>query len=367
MTTGDGFGGMVRMMADPSDVMTNIPGILGYYPKSHIVLVTGGIETDPRTGLIVPFLGPMAVCKADVPPTLNHEINDLADHIREFGCSCVSMFVVDQRWGSTEHTDIASTASDYAKELAGQGISMDQVVGVSEIFEGEPITDIDCELVGIVGKPNDSRAARRLHSRGEVIAGSEEVLLRRFAPVEDLSAEKWKHLAEAEQLAYRDVVNPTPISIDRKDVRLREYHDQWLELVEQLDCGNLMLSDVFESAAHARIVARMQSDVILRDMMIAHIDGPQAETIRALWLATMQHFRGFIRCNALACYAIDRINRGATNVAKWALRASDEEIPEHSLTCLLEMAMSAGIEDKCLETIKQAAQEVVWMTCGNEQ
>lgn len=362
MDNSNSLNGLLGMMVEPSKVVTSIPGIIGYYPDGHIVLVTGGIGNNPHTGIDMPFLGPVAVCKSNVPGQLDQRIEDIAEFIRDYGCEFLAVYVVDRRWGTEDHAEIVTIAEDYAQELAKHGLGIESIFGVSEIFPGEPITNVGHELMGIVETPSNTMAAQRLYDAGETIVGSEEETNRRFEPLTDIPLSQQRILDEASAAAWIDVHVPQAIALDNSDGRLGGFYAEWLDTVKALHRGDLTLDALFQDEQHTRVVLRMLENVILRDMMIAHIDGELADTVRELWLVAIQLFRGEIRCNALTCYAIDRINVGATNVANRALWASEEEDPHHSLTGLLLIAIGSGIEDRCLETIKRAAQHVIRAT-----
>ena len=78
-----------------------------------------------------------------------------------------------------------------------------------------------------------------------------------------------------------------------------------------------------------------------------------------LWLSAAELHPGEVRANALACYAIAQLHQGQPTRGIDALYTVSTEMPEHSLTKLLRIAVINDVVPRCLDTLLDVAGELV--------
>lgn len=111
----------------------------------------------------------------------------------------------------------------------------------------------------------------------------------------------------------------------------------------------------------------MSMSKTLRDMSIALIDSPYCDAVSILWEYSARVFSGEARANSLACFAIERLVSGAISVAEYALQAAVTEVPRHTLSTLILLAIRREYPIDCTSTVRVAAKEVLAKAYGADQ
>lgn len=335
-------------LADPVDFLTNLPGLLGYYPDESLVLVFGDRHLrEPGPVLVRRFDG------ADVDA-----VRLAAGEMAAEGHERADVYVVSESWCGVpdgrrlRFPGIASALGDF-------GIEVVQFAGVEVLRAGADVLDPDGHPLGMLGEPAVSWASGKLHESGEAIAANVETLRERFRPepagLRIAAGEALRRADDDVRGIRRAGGLPGPDAM----AQVREHHLEWLSLVDAVDRGDVSAEDALTEPMHLRTLARPLVSLLLRDLTMCEILGGTEEAVRALWLGCARIFRGSARANALACYAIDRHVHGNPTIARAALDAALQTDPGHSLSQLLMAAMTSGRGDEALRSMLEATSAIL--------
>ncbi len=335
-------------VGDPVDFLTNLPGLLGYYPDESLVLVFGDRE----------FVEPGPLLVRELDGNEEDAVAMAAEEMALEGHGWADAYVISERWPA-ELRDGGTRFAGIAPELARAGIDVGVFAGVARLRAGAEVVDSDGRSLGPLGEPAASWASRKLHGTGEAIAANADAMRERFRPE---PAGFRIGAGEALRAAHEDVRGARRaggLPGAKAMTRVRQFHLEWLELIDAVDRGDICVEEALTDPGHLRTLARPLASLLLRDLTMCEILGPAGETARAMWLGCARLFRGTARANALACYAIDRQVHGNPGIARAALDAALETDPEHSLSQLLFAAMASGRGEEALRSMLRATSAIL--------
>lgn len=349
--------------ADAVDMLTNLPGLLGYHPRECLVLVFGDrFLCEP---------GPVLVRGID--GTDVDAVRLAAGDMAAEGHERADVYVISEAWpggggdgdggndlgGTGDGHDLRRRCDGIVAALEDFDIDVVQFAGVDAVYAGASVTDADGHVLGVLGDPAVSWASDRLHSSGEAIAANVESLRERFHPepagLRIAAGEALRRADDDVRGLRRAGGGSGPEAMDL----VREHHLEWLSLVGAVDRGDISVDDALTEPMHLRILARPLVSLLLRDLTMCEILGDVEDTVRALWLGCARIFRGTARANALACYAIDRHVHGNATIAKAALDAALVTDPGHSLSQLLLVAMTSGRGEEALRSMLEVTTAIL--------
>lgn len=335
---------------DPVDYLTNVPGLIGFYPSESLVLVIRDGDDDPGPLLVRDLPGDAddAVSSAE----LHEAVAVAAEQMSDDGYAAADVYVISRRWA--RGADGMPWWSTILGALADGGLAPNIFAGAAAVRAGEKIIGLGGGVFGVVGDPSGSAAARLLHAAGEHIAARSGDLRDRFRPE---PAGLRVAAGEALRRAGDDVIGIRRAGggVDGAELDdVRRYHLTWLMLVEAVHRGDVTVEEALGNPEHLRTLARPLVSLLLRDMAMGSVLDESEPTVRALWLGCARLFRGTARANALACYAMDRQMFGSPSVARAALDAALETDPTHSLSMLLGAAFASGRSDIAIRSMLEA-------------
>lgn len=337
--------------ADAVDMLTNLPGLLGYYPRESLVLVFGDrFLCEPGPVLVRGIDG------ADVD-AVRLAAGDMAAE----GHERADVYVISEAWpgdGGGDGGGLRRRCDGIVAALEDFDIDVVQFAGVDAVYAGASVIDADGYVLGVLGDPAVSWASEKLHSSGEAIAANVESLRERFRPepagLRIAAGEALRRADDDVRGLRRAGGGAGPETMEL----VREHHLEWLSLVGAVDRGDISVDDALTEPMHLRTLARPLVSLLLRDLTMCEILGDAEDTVRALWLGCARIFRGTARANALACYAIDRHVHGNATIARAALDAALLTDPGHSLSQLLLVAMTSGRGEEALRSMLEATTAI---------
>lgn len=337
-------------IASPGDLLSNIPGILGFYPTDSVVFLgleetesgsRGGEEEPSGTGV---SLGPLI--RVDIADIRNAygEVSTLlntAQHV------CVFAFLISHR----PHSEIAAI-SELLYELGdGEGLlDIDAAWWVEEIYAGE-VYEL---LFGPTG--SDGSGPLKHWTRGKIpaITASQSMrhcvdndvipelsrgdMMKRFSRSNpNLGKQEAAAMAQIGRQAGLELRNNRCILGTKSALSVADVVTDVPRLLSEVESLDQVLGDRDALGA----VAVWLSTTWVRDLVVADLlDNPQAA--QNLLMAAAHTFAGSIRSNALALYAAVGLTTDCIVYAGWALHVLREEDPHHSLGNLIFSVYRAG-------------------------
>nr|WP_120492419.1 DUF4192 domain-containing protein [Corynebacterium lactis] len=355
--------GMFSVDIEPSVFLTNLPGIIGFYPKGQVVIAALydvddiGVLIAPDSRVLSEYAGPMLIKGLEELEASPESIVAAGDFLLEEGCTRADVYIIDESWG------IERTSTSVVQGLLDCGLAEVRLAGVSQIAAGEVVTDAKGDIVGIVGDSLMSPGARRLSENGEKICDSYKEFRHRFERGQFKDEEDQETMRRIQERATV-TVEPRPLRIGSHNEALKEYFSQFVTAVEDVAEGKRNIDDVLRSEEAGVAIAASLTNVTLRDMSMMMVSSSLRDTATKLWLAAAAVYSGYPRANALACYAISQFAHGNETYAQSALTEAAREAPDHSLTQLLDLAVSSHMISRCIGTIVGAAHEVIRRVYG---
>lgn len=343
---------------EPSVFLTNLPGIVGFYPRGQVVIAAlyrrqaeqigrGEIEMDSSS-----HAGPMLIKDVATMESDPELVRAAADFLLDEGCTHADVFIIDESWG------IEKDSTPIVGWLREGGLHEVRLAGVASIAAGEVVTDERGEIIGIVGDSLMTTNADLLSRHGEKIFSSYQEYRDYFRGGQ---FEDGADRGVIESLRERALMidQPRTLKIGSDNAALVEHFDVLKSTVESVATGIVDAHDAVRDDTSGFVIAAALSNVTLRDMSLIFITSPFAHAIGQIWHEAAIVHRGKLRANALACFAIAKFAEGLENFAQTALDEAAREQPNHSLTQLLEIASANQIVPRCVGTILSAAQEVL--------
>lgn len=330
-------------LTDPASCLTNLPGLLGFHPRGRLIAVVHGGGRDAG-----PILTRPAPPPERVPMHLAAGLAEVrgGDGARPW----VDVFLVDRSWpaAAARRAEVAAAA-----RLAGHRLRT--WAGAARVAAGVPLRDDRGAVLGVLGDPAASAAARHLAAAGEAIAAGPGALAERFAPDPAAAAAGAAALAEVRAEWAGLLAAERPEQTLR---RRRAWLADWEGLVAEVAAGRLGIGEVLGEVDRLRVLARALVDLTVRDTTMCAIGDEREPVARALWLAAAGAFEGEPRAHALAIYGLDRYARGCPAVADAALAAAEEAHPGHSLSALLRRAIDAGRGSMAVRSMTSTSREL---------
>lgn len=352
------FGAGHKPEIEPSVFLTNLPGIVGFYPRGQVViaalyrqqvedLIDGKVEFDPTA-----HAGPMLI--KDVASMENNPdlVRAAADFLLDEGCTHADVFIIDESWG------IEKDSTPITGWLREGGLYEVRLAGVATIAAGEVVTDEQGEIVGIVGDSLMTDNANLISRQGEQIFKNYEEY-RSYFRGGQFHDSKDRALIERLRERATAVEQPRKLKIGSDNPALIEHFDMLKTAVENVADGVMDAHEAVRDENAGYAIAAALTNVTLRDMSMIFITTQLAQSMGEIWREAAIVHRGSLRANALACFAIAKFAAGLENFAQTALDEAAGEQPNHSLTQLLEIAVANQIVPRCVGTILGAAQEVL--------
>lgn len=343
---------------EPSVFLTNLPGIVGFYPRGQVViaalyrkqvedLIAGTVECDPAS-----HAGPMLIKDVTSMEQDPDMVRAAADFLLDEGCTHADVFIIDEAWG------IEKDSTPITGWLKEGGLHDVRLAGVATISAGEVVTDERGEIVGIVGDSLMTANADLISRQGEKIFATYEEYRSYFRGGQFHDAEDRAHIETLRERATV-VERPRTLKIGSDNAALIEHFDMLKRAVEDVADGVINAHEAVRDDSSGYAIAAALTNVTLRDMSMIFITSQLAQAMAEIWREAAIVHRGNLRANALACFAIAKFAGGLENFAQTALDEATREQPNHSLTQLLEIAVANQIVPRCIGTILSAAQEVL--------
>lgn len=347
----------------PADILANLPGILGFYPRESIVFAT-----FDQTGTAHRF---------QLGPVLRIDLADHPDLIPEVGASLAAVdpdlvfaFVITERGSET-----ADEVAHHLWEQAEEGVVDIQACWfVPQILTGE-----EFQLAFGPSPEQLSHAVQHPGSweHGQVSPVAEAPAMRPLLRTGDLP-----QLSRAEAYDYFNRFNP---SFEAGEIAALEsfaarYAAELTTRIEQeadqgrgtvlggivADFGNLLteveVTDLDGAALMADdealvTVAVYLSDSLLRDAVLDRaLQTPAAAMTVAL--AVGRTFNGNARANALCLYAVAAVAAELSMRVVPALSSALRAVPGHTLSSLLMDGARAGAFHPILEATRRGSEIV---------
>ncbi len=334
----------IDIPADPAAALTNLPGLLGHHISEHLVLLQRGPGARPGPILMRTLAG----------------VDDLVDLFHRTGALLdpydgpLDILVISRSWPRGLPEEEAVRAA------LGPEVVVGGYAGVAAIAAGEPVTLRDGTPAGVVQDPALSWTALALSQAGEAISPDLAALDARFTPEDDPG--RTGPAAEALDLARRDIARLAAryrsIGEEGAARQLLTWYDDWDRLLRDLRDRGAGIDEVLGRVGDLRVLARALINLTVRDLTIDVIACADAPLARVLWLECARLFTGTARANALACYALDRWFHGCPGIAERALDAARAADPEHTLTALLDRAISVGRGGEAATSMIRAAERL---------
>lgn len=331
-----------------STFITDIPGVLCYHPKEKLIIAlseAGHVRTS----------GPLLVRELDLTPAETHRTIVEAVSMMVPDYPHIHLFFVSSQWESDQ---CGLNIQCLRENLIAAGAVPGLIAGTSAIRGGEVLTGPDGTVMCRLGDPAVGTTGLALGQIGEIISSNESEMFTRFRAGEfDDSNAGGSVQAEVEREGLRiDRNERDPLE---KLNRRREWIRDWETCIDRMVDSAESVEDLLAGRSTLQAVARTFCDLTVRDMTFHMItDRRRAEAMRTVWLYASRCFSGAYRANALACYALDRESNGCTGLAVAALKEARVECPEHSLTQLLDSAISAGCGAMAVGTMVKASLEI---------
>lgn len=331
-----------------STFITDIPAVLCYHPREKLIMALSEEAPFEKSG-------PLLVRQLELKPGEAHR--NIVEAVSMFAPDFprVHVFFISARWEVDQcGIDVECLRDDLTAVGAVPGL----VAGTPAIRGGEALTDSGGAVVCRLGDPVVGRAGRALGEVGEIICLDEFEMFNRFRAGEFDDVDAGRSVqAEVEREGLR--IDRNERSTEEKLQRRRAWIQDWEGCIDQMVDGRESVMDLLADRAILRTVARTFCDLTVRDMTFHMVvDSRRAEAMRTIWLHAARCFSGTYRANALACYALDREANGCTGLAVAALKEAGNECPGHSLTQLLEGAISAGCGSMAVGTMVEASLEI---------
>lgn len=343
---------------EPSVFLTNLPGIVGFYPRGQVViaalyrqqvedLIDGKVKFDPSA-----HAGPMLIKDVASMESNPDLVRAAADFLLDEGCTHAEVFIIDESWG------IEKDSTPITGWLREGGLHNVRLAGVATIAAGEVVTDEAGEIVGIVGDSLMTENANLISRQGEQIFKNYEEYRRYFRGGQFRDSEDRAQIEKLRERALA-VEQPRKLKIGSDNPALIEHFDMLKTVVENVADGVMDAHEAVRDETSGYAIAAALTNVTLRDMSMIFITTQLAQAMGEIWHEAAIVHRGNVRANALACFAIAKFAAGLENYAQTALDEAAGEQPNHSLTQLLEIAVANHIVPRCVGTILSAAQEVL--------
>lgn len=345
----------------PGQLLSNIPGILGFYPSDSIVLMA----FEESDGALT--LGPtLRFDIADVSSTLTEALTAIDYH------RCV--FIMPFAITTSANTDLHSIANEIFNQAALLEMPITGMWHTTEIAEGEPFGMIARDLNDIHPDFIDMEELPEHWKRGRieniVNSATMEPFIREgrlpgfdrdevHAPLHTRN-----HIIDADtlELTRAQALHAAMIMQDKNTLDNPRYGYDLADLLNE--CKELIFQastygyDAADSCLHdiglLGVAAMTMGNNYVRDLTAAtYLDHP--EETAAIMLATSQSFTGEIRNNALCIYAAAQIKRGMPMYAGMALGASQGANRSHSLTTLMLQCYLNGLAQNCVDNIYQGS------------
>lgn len=354
---------MSSVELEPSVFLTNLPGIVGFYPKGHAIITAffdvDCVEAFAAAGAPFPtdYAGPMMIKDLAELEDRPEAISAAADFLIEEGCTRADVYIIDESWGYVR------TTSPIVDGLLEGGLEEVHLAGVGNIAPGEVVTDGDGNIVGIVGDSLLTPSAKNLHASGGKIFDTYEEYRHCFERGQYENAEDERRFADF-QLKATNTILPRPFRIGTHNAQLIEYFQDLVDIANSVASGEVDVRTALRDDRAGYVIAASLTNVTLRDMSMMLISSPLQDAISRIWLSSAAVYTGEVRANALSCYAISQFARGIDAYGQTALNEAAKEVPEHSLTQLLDIAVANQIVNRCVGTILNAAHEVIRRVYG---
>lgn len=318
---------------NPADTFANIPGILGYFPKEKVILVTatdsgylpGPVLSRPIDGLDAPDL-----------------LDATADVLRAEGVTDVHIYFVTKAVQTEQCSYLMWLAAVLRNWLADSGIEVGEVFAADIISTGRRFISLtNPNSGGTIAEVERSWSARRADQAGEPIAGSKTELDRRFQvrpPSVDGSWERLVRQVLTECIATV-AAQLHPSAPSAPNSLLCDAMSQTGAVLANIDEGGLNITELHQDTEALRALLLPLTHTTLRDMLFALCNSPLRATARETWLELARLTTDHVRANALVLYAVERFECGAEGVGHAALAAALAAAPEHRLAQLIQTAL----------------------------
>lgn len=343
----------------PSTILTNIPGILGYYPSDSLLFVCmynsadSDYHADTLTGTMT--VGP--VFRLDLAEM--HHISDVADAMEAVQPDVVLMFVITDNLSA-----MGEALPDYLMHAVSCG--MMPVLGC---WHAESITtgtayellfgsdDMAPELFenpspfrnGTIGTIMESESMKELIKSGELPELTREEAYSFFdRTTEPLGAMTVYKLGEI-----------TSIRANQLGALVAERPDMMNEAREALlfrlkECSGFTVEELMEDEDAIEFFGTYFRVLKLRDAMIMASFGMQDE-IQQVSLAVARTLSEEARANALCCYALTTLGTPVSHRLMPALAAAQKEVPGHRLSQLMTAGYTRGGSELLMSVVYRGA------------
>ncbi|MCQ9351539.1 DUF4192 domain-containing protein [Corynebacterium sp. 153RC1] len=365
----------------PADLIANVPGILGYYPKESLVLVT--VETHPRPTPqpdphpdpelqhqpehpgsaadavdAVDAVGPQRCLGTSLGPVLRlgfdqrNNIDEVLEFIQSLSHPKVVAFLI------TEHNHVAMSILVEQLHDAHEAGQIDAIAcyHVPELLTGQPMHLLFSHdaphrswRTPKVGNIASAPATKRLLQGGELPALNREEAWRYFTQSNPFLTESDEDdLDAAIHTLSSQLINAR--GIPRSVVR------RHLDILEQY-CEQVKHQSIEQLQQHSEVLiafGSMCANVKLRDALCVLIPD-HAVALKNIMVALASSVGGEVKTNALALCALSSLAQGATAYTNMALQAAFEQDPRHYLCNLIHQGYRFGVIAELLNAMSEGA------------
>lgn len=331
----------ITPLTSPGSLFANIPGILGFYPQSSLVLMAFA-TTDTATRY---ELGP--VMRVDL-----NELDECASEtmqvITDGGYGLVLALVVTDDRAAAENAALTLYRHDEGL-IDACWTAHDLISGSTyEILFGPAGAEEAGThwATGSIDAVHTSQTTASLLNAGEVLALDREEAFNRFAPGNPAFSPQ--DVATMTATARTDAQEAVNADTSDRLVAFVQDFDHFLATYDPRGACQ-MYADADALARGATAMASAD----LRDCVIGTaLDHPVVAM--ALTKAVATTFTDpTIRSNALCVYALAATAHGISPLASTALRVSDHENPGHNLTALLAVADCNGLLPQTVAVVRR--------------
>lgn len=358
----------------PSTILTNLPGILGYYPTDSLVFVclydsTDTTQPDSDSVTTTMTIGP--VFRLDILEM--HRIPDIADAMESVAPDLVMMFVV-----TSNRSGLAEALPDYLMHAVSCEMMpvlgcwcVDEIstgvkytllfgneefhkLGLDGVFsQGSPFRD------GTVGEITESVTMRELVKAGELPeltrAEAYSFFDRTTKALEPMTIYKLNELTGIRANQLGELVSNNAHMMDEARQAL---------LCRLKECEGFSAEELMEDEDAIEFFGTYFRVLRLRDVIIMASFGME-DTVRNISLAVARTLPDQARANALCCYALCVLGSPTSHRLMPALSAAQKEEPGHRLSQLMTLGYTRGGSELLAEVMYKGA--VMDMADGDQR
>ncbi|MDU0477867.1 DUF4192 domain-containing protein [Staphylococcus chromogenes] len=340
---------------NPSNLLANIPGILGFHPQESMVFFLFEQDLPPSDFVDYPpffVLGPVLRCdvkNSQQRKTVLRTIKDLQPEL-------VFAAIISSELGEKQ---AAKEAARTARQAERYGVPIECTWYVSELFTGSPYSVVHGETganlgpltsgieewaAGKVGNILGSLSMQEMLDNGDLPAATRDESLAFLSA--DNPFMMPSDVASLTNLAinfgHSAVQAITEGDAEERDYVFTALMSQWQELCTTVMDQDLYPGDLMANEDLLSVAAVYFANIRIRDCILDSAFGPEARAMFRISVAIARSTTGIVRSNALCGVALSAPHIGASYRSGQAIQLAEEHDCRHGLTVLLREAQLAG-------------------------